>query len=130
MGTVHDIDEQRRVDLTRVVIHVLHEWGVEPPQQAMLLGLAGDAPNPLLERFRQGMPAAEEAGILQRMSYILSIRNALHQMHPHSAAMANYWVTTAHPYFNGQSPLQIMLNQGKDGMRRILDHLNGSGHWG
>jgi hypothetical protein len=130
MGTVHDIDEQRRADLARVVMQIFHEWGVEPRQQAMLLGLSGDAPNHLLDRFRKGMPTAEEAGLLQRMSHILSIRNALHQSHPHSPAMANYWVTTAHPYFNDQSPLEVMLGRGTDGMRRILEHLNGSGEWG
>ena len=130
MGTVHDIDELRRADLARVVMSVLDEWHVAPQQQAELLGLSDETPAGILARIRDDVPTSDSSRLMQRISYILAIRNALHTMHPHNAAMADYWVTTPHPYFNDQPPLTVMLQRGLDGMRRIAEHLNGTGKWG
>ena len=130
MGTVHDIDARRRAELAQVVMQALDDWGVQPRQRAALLGLPEDTAEQTLLEFRQGMPFPDTAGLTQRISYILTIRNALHTVHPHNAAMADYWITTPHPYFKDASPLELMLARGGDGMRRIIEHLTGTGEWG
>ena len=130
MGTVHDIDECRRADLARVIMEILDEWGVPPGQRVELLGLPENTPAGTLLHFRQGMPIPGTAGVMRRVSHVLTIRNALRTTHPHNAAMADYWITTPHPYFNDQSPLEVMLARGEDGMRRLIAHLNGTSEWG
>ncbi len=130
MGTIHDIDEQRRADLARVIMQILDEWGVSPEQRVELLGLPDNTSAETLLLYRQGMPIPDTAGVMRRISHVLTIRNALRTTHPHNAAMADFWITTPHLYFNDESPLAVMLARGEDGMRQIVEHLNGTGEWG
>jgi hypothetical protein len=130
MGTVHDIDTQRRAELTGVVLQVLDDWGIEPARQLSLLGYREGTPARLLVRLRRGEPLAETAETSERVRHILAIRRALQAIHPHSVDMANLWVTTPHLFFNDQTPLDVMLARGLDGMRRVVEHLDGTGDWG
>ena len=65
----------------------------------------------------------------QRLSYLLSIDRALHNVLPHNAAAARFWITTPNPLFRDQTPLHVMLTDGLAGMQRIVEHLNGPGEW-
>jgi hypothetical protein len=38
-------------------------------------------------------------------------------------------MTTQCQYFANQTPLDIMLNEGVAGMKRVLDYLNGTEDW-
>ncbi|MDZ7752825.1 MAG: MbcA/ParS/Xre antitoxin family protein [Gammaproteobacteria bacterium] len=130
MGTISDLDVQRRRDMARVVLQVMRDWGVPPAGQARLMGTADDDPRHLLAGFGDGLDEAEEARLHRHMSAVLTIHKALQQMHPQSTEMANYWVSTPHPYFNGRPPLDLMLSLGLEGMQRVIEHLNGRGEWG
>lgn len=130
MGTVSELEVQRRRDMARVVVRVLNDWGLPAEAQARLLGTEEATPRALLGRFEEGLDAADEGPLLQRMSALLTIHKALLQMHPQSVEMANYWVTTPHPYFNDRPPVRLMLDRGLEGMQRIIEHLNGGGEWG
>jgi len=105
-------------------------WGLAPAGQARLLGTEGDDPRELLAAFEDGLDEAAEERLWRHMSAVLTIHTALRQMHPQSTDMANYWVSTPHPYFNDRPPLDLMVEQGLEGMQRVIDHLNGLGEWG
>jgi len=130
MGTVSDLEVQRRKDMARVVVQVMGDWGLSARDQAALLGARDNTPGPLIKRFEAGLEERAEAQLLQRISALLTIHKALTQMHPQSVEMADYWVTTPHPYFNDRPPLDVMLREGPDGMQRVVEHLNGRGEWG
>ncbi len=130
MGTVSDLEVQRRRDMARVVVQVMRDWGLPPAGQARLLGAEHGDPRRLLESFEEGLDEVAEARLLRHMSAVLTIHTALRQMHPQSTEMANYWVSTPHPYFNERPPLDLMVDQGLEGMQQIIDHLNGLGEWG
>lgn len=129
MGTVHDIDQQRRADLIQTVLGVLDDWHVEPSDQAQLLGLPEGTGRRALQHYRQGKALQDEERVMIRCSRLLTIQNAVRTMHPQSVDMANYWPTTANPFFNDRSPVQMMLEHDLDGMDRIVRHLNGHGEW-
>jgi hypothetical protein len=38
--------------------------------------------------------------------------------------MADYWVTTGNSQLGNKSPLEVMLENGLDGMRYVAGHLN------
>jgi hypothetical protein len=130
MAMFDDLDEARRAELARLVMGVLDAWGLDREQQIRLLGFPEDTKARALNRFRSGTAFPDEAEILERASCLLVIDRAAHSMYPHSPVAANYWVSTANPYFHDQSPLDVMLASGLAGMRWVLEHLEGSSPWG
>jgi len=129
VGTLRDIDNQRRIDITRTVMTVLDSWGVDAEDQIALLDLPTDTRPRQLNRYRNGTPLPEAANVLLRVHYLLAIDNALHNTYPHNSEAASYWVTTPNMFFNRTSPLQVMLKRGSDGIQRIIDHLDGQLSW-
>jgi len=120
---------QRQTDLIKTVLETLTNWDVKPQDQITLLGLPKDTKPRTLGRFRVGALLPQADDFLQRAHYILSIQNAVNSIFPHNAAAANYWVTTPNGYFGGKSPLEAMLNNDIEGMKYVVDHLNGVDGW-
>ena len=69
-----------------------------------------------------------EKDFATRAQYLIMINGAISTLYPHNPDAANYWITTDNYYFEGQTPLDIMLNNGVPGMISILGHLNGEYH--
>jgi hypothetical protein len=114
-------------EIAAVVRRILDDWGVEPGDQALLLG----SPAPARGRGRRGapLPLAPDRATLARLSHLLSIERAVRTAFPHNAVMARYWVTTPHPLFSDQTPLAVMLAGGVEGMERIVGYLNCTETW-
>lgn len=125
----NDIENARRVDLARTILTVLRNWGVETDDQLKLLGLPEGTGSRALNRFRGGMPFPDDRESLMRANYLLSIQNAVGSLFPHSARAADCWMTTPCHYFANVTPLQVMLNEGVEGMKRVLNYLNGVEDW-
>ncbi len=121
-------DEQS--ELAQIVMQVLDEWGVEPEDRVILLGLPDKTPVRALNRYRKGTAFAGDEETQQRLSHLLNIYRLVRTILPHNAAMASYWITSPNPYFSERTPLQVMLESGLEGMEQVLRHLNGSGGWG
>jgi hypothetical protein len=130
MGTVHDLDHQRRIDLSETVMALLEQWGVTPEDQIRLLGLPPGLRPRKLVQYRSGTPLPEEDEISVRIHYLLSIHKALATLFPHNPQAADYWLTTPNRYFERTPPLEVMLQRDLEGMRLVLDHLTGTGEWG
>lgn len=120
------LDEVEQRELAQAVFLVFGNWNIEPDDQAILLGLAPGTRARGLAKYRMGKALPDDADFLQRAHCLLSIHNAVGTFFPGNPTAANYWVTTHSPAFGGQAPLDIMRDGGIDGMRRILDHLNGT----
>ena len=123
------MDDDRREDLARTILTVLRNWGVEPEDQIRLLGLPEGTRTRTLNKFRSGAPFPDDYDSLMRANYLLSIQNAVSSLFPHNAKASDYWMTTPSHYFANTTPLQIMLNEGVDGMKRVLNYLNGVEDW-
>ena len=129
MDTIHNIEEQRRIDLTRTALEILDEWGIKPDHQVVLLGLPQDTRPRALAKYRKGSALPDEEGILLRIHYLLGIHKAVCSLFPHNHMVGQYWITTPTRSFGGKSPLYIMLRNGISGMQRVQDHLNGTADW-
>jgi len=123
-------DHERQIDLTRTLLNVFNDWGLNAREQFALLGLPEDTKPRTLSRFRAGMEVPDNPEFLQRAHYILAISNAIGSLFPHNETAANYWVTTAAEFFGNKSPLDIMLIHGVAGMEYLLNLLNGQDQWG
>lgn len=124
------VDDTQLKDLTKTVMTVLSNWSLESEQQMSLLGLPENTPKRALGGFRNGSAVPKNPDFLHRAQCILAIQNAVDSIYPHNAYAANCWVTTQNLFFAYHTPLDIMLSEGLEGMKRVVDHLNGTEDWG
>ena len=130
MSSLHSLDDQRRRDLSRTVMGLLESWGVSPEQQIVLLGLPADTRPRKLKQYQEDTPLPDSDELTVRIHYLLSIQKEMDKMFPHNPMAADYWVTTPNRFFNQRTPLDLMLSEGLNGLRMVIEHLRGSGDWG
>jgi hypothetical protein len=121
---------QDRIHLAQAVMRVLSDWGLEPDEQARLLGFPPETKARALTRFRNGEAFPDDKELLLRSQHLLAIEHSLATAFPHNPMMGNYWVTTVNPQFGGMRPLDVMLEHGVDGLTEVARHLDGSSDWG
>lgn len=123
MSSELSIDD--RAEIFRALLGIMNDWHVNPRAQIVLLGLPEDTKPRGLHRYRMGHALPDEKDFVTRAELIITINNAINTLYPHNPDAANYWVTTENFYFGDKTPLQVMLEKGAEGMKSVLDHLNG-----
>jgi hypothetical protein len=116
---------EEHVELSRTVTRLLASWGVPAAQQPQLLGLDAVRHRRELNRCRFGAALPDTGEVYARAQLLLAIGAAAAQLFPHSPVAAEVWVTTPQLRFGGLTPLQIMLEDGTEGMHRVVDYLMG-----
>ena len=116
---------QDRHDLIEMVLNVFRHWGVPSPAHPVLLGLPQNTSARALLKIQQGSPIPNETELVARAELILKIYRGVQTLFPGNASMANYWVSTDSYQFNHRSPLEVMYDEGIEGMRAVLNHING-----
>ncbi len=117
------LSARERIDLSRAALEILGTWEVAPAIQPLLLGLPGGTGTRELNRYRLSGALPEHADVYQRVALLMEIDNALHKLFPHSPASGGLWITTPGPRLGGVTPLDIMLEQGLEGIQLVLDLL-------
>ena len=125
----NELNESQRQALSRSVMELLDAWQVAPADQINLLGLGTKTQSRMLIRFRSGTPLPNDQTVMKRASDLLAIGAALLTAFPHSIQAANLWVTTPNINFGKRTPLSVMLENGADGIERILRSLDNTGGW-
>jgi len=110
---------QDKLALTRKVLQVLADWDLEPMVQCELLGLPPSDAGRAFRRLRLGNSLPDDREVWTRVALLLRLDNAVHQLFPHCAYSANLWVTSPNPRCANKTPLDIMLEDGLAGIRRI-----------
>lgn len=124
-----ELDPHEQQALATMLIRLLDAWGLEPQQQVQLLGLPAKTRLRALARHKAGEPLPDDGSLFQRAQHLQAIDQALHVTFPNNAAMANYWVTTTNTYFGGRTPLEVMLENGDEGIARVRAHLEYHDEW-
>lgn len=127
MATELGYDQQ--VAVTRSVFLILRDWEVPPEVMPSLLGLNPNIKRRELNRYRLGTPLPDLPEVYQRALFLIDIENALHKMFPHSQISANLWVTTPRVKFGNETPLDLMLRRGLEGIRTVSAVLSDPGFW-
>ncbi len=108
-----DTDEGRRA-LAEAVLALLREWGIEPRQQAQLLGM--DEVTSLWE----GAALPNRAMVLERAGLLLAIGRQLAKKYAEQPLMREQWVSAPNIWLRGSSPLQKML-ESTEGIKGVLE---------
>jgi hypothetical protein len=119
-----ELSHEERVQLTRAVLKALGSWGVTAMQQGALLGLGTSTRQRELNRYRLGACLPDVDDVYERIQLLLRVDAAVRLVFPHCGAAADLWVTTPLPRFGGLAALDVMIEDGLNGMQCVMDALD------
>ncbi|MBZ0070963.1 MAG: antitoxin Xre/MbcA/ParS toxin-binding domain-containing protein [Thiohalobacteraceae bacterium] len=118
-----------RVCLTRAVISLLEGWGVEPREAAIILGLPEDTTMHNMRCYRSNTPFPDCPEVLERVEHLIGIADALRTMFPRSAQMGPLWMHRRNRHFRRRTPVDLMVEDGLNGVIAVRTHLDCSFAW-
>ena len=117
--------DEERAQLAYMVLALFRRWGLEESQKLTLLGLSPRAKK-RLEAHKKGRPLEPDPETLGRASGLLAIHQQLADRFPGDDDVRTYtWVVTPQPGLDNRRPVDLMLEEGVPGIRRVLEHLKG-----
>lgn len=126
---MNNLTEQDRLDLGRMVINVLEEWGISTSGQVMMLALPDEESGQGLRRFQDGTPLPDDPDVLKRVEHLLGIADALRTTFPRNHQIGLHWLQQPCKRLRRRRPVDIMLEDGLSGMITVRTHLDCSFAW-
>lgn len=117
------------LEFTRSIMVILDDWKLSGPAIMELLALPKGTPVRVLRRYRENTPFPNDVKVLERLTHIVGIAEALRTSYPHNPAMTSIWLNQKSKKFNNKIPLQIMTENGLDGLEEVRSHLDCAYDW-
>ena len=76
-----------------------------------------------MSHFKLGEPLPKDQVVLERIGHLLAIDRTLETLYPYTPRSRNRWISTPLAKFNEKSPLEIMLAEGIEGIKRIRRYI-------
>jgi len=126
---MNQLTEQDRLDLGRLVINTLDEWGISSADQVVMLALPGKVSGRSLRRYQDNTPLPDDPDVLKRVEHLLGIADALRTTFPRNDRIAVIWLTQPCRRLRRRRPVDIMLEDGLSGLISVRTHLDCSFAW-
>jgi uncharacterized protein (DUF2384 family) len=126
---MNQLTEQDRLDLGRLVINTLDEWGISSADQVAMLALPGKVSGRSLRRYQDDTPLPDDPDVLRRVEHLLGIADALRTTFPRNDKIAVIWLTQPCKRLRRRRPVDIMLEDGLSGLITVRTHLDCSFAW-
>jgi len=121
--------EDEQITLTISIMGILDGWGMSAAEIISLLALPDKTPTRALRRYRENTPFPVTAEVEERIDHILGITDALRTSYPHNPQMGKMWIRQRSKKLKNQIPLQIIIENGLEGIIEIRKHLDCSYDW-
>lgn len=121
---------EKMITITKSIIAYLDEWKLSPEQMISILGLPEKTKKRNIEQFRsrdKAFPQTEE--VLTRIEHISAIADALRTTYPFSVQMRHLWLYKPHRRFRQKRPIEVIYNDGIDGLMRVRVELDCTYGW-
>ena len=118
-----------RVDLGRMVVNMLDDWGIKPSDQVNVLALPDGTPVRMLRRYHEDTPLPDDPDVLKRVEHLLGIADALRTTFPRNASIGLIWLKQPCKRLRRRRPLDIMIEDGLSGLITVRTHLDCSFAW-
>lgn len=118
-----------RVILTRMIIRMLDNWGLNAKQQMNLLGIPDDVPTRMMRRYRDDTPLPDDDNVTERVTHLVGIAEALRTTYPRNINMGNRWMREPHRRFNQRSPIRVIVEDGLSGLINVRCQLDCAYAW-
>jgi hypothetical protein len=126
---MNQLTEQDRLDLGRLVINTLEEWGLSAADQVTMLALPGKVSGRHLRRYQDDTPLPDDPDVLKRVEHLLGIADALRTTFPRNDRIAIIWLNQPCKRLRRRRPVDIMREDGLSGLITVRTHLDCSFAW-
>ena len=123
------LTQEDRVDLGRMVVNMLDDWGIKPSDQVNVLALPDGTPTRMLRRYHEDTPLPDDPDVLMRVEHLLGIADALRTTFPRNASIGLIWLKQPCKRLRRRRPLDIMIEDGLSGLIAVRTHLDCSFAW-
>lgn len=123
------LSEERQIIMTQKIMHCLVEWGLTAAEQIAVLDLPEDMRTRKLRVYHEDTPFPENADVEYRVIRLLGIIDALRTTYPKNEQMGPRWMKTPHRRFQNKTPIQKMLEEGRNGVTAVLAELDCTYAW-
>jgi hypothetical protein len=121
------MDEQ--IAVTVRIMEILDGWRMSSAEIISLLALPEKTPTRALRKYRDNTPFPITSELEERLEHIIGITDALRTSYPHNPQMGKIWIRQRSKKLNNQIPLQIIVENGLEGIIEIRKHLDCSYDW-
>ena len=127
---MNDAKQAALAEITRAVMDLLDDWGLDSREMQVVLGLPETVRARMFNRFREGTAVLpDDTQVLRRSQYLLRIADALRTTYPRNPRMGQRWIRGAHRRFGRRSPLSMIINNGEQGLIRVLSEVDCTFSW-
>lgn len=126
---MNNLDEQDRLELGRMVINVMDDWGISPSDQVSMLALPGKVSGRHLRRYVDDTPLPDDPDVMKRVEHLLGIADALRTTFPRNNQIGLIWLKQPCKRLRKRRPVDIMLEDGISGLITVRTHLDCSFAW-
>lgn len=124
-----DMTHAEQISLTKGIMEILDGWGMSANEIIAILALPEKTPTRALRRFRENTPFPLTTEVEERLEHIIGITDALRTSYPHNPNMGKIWMRQRSKKLNNQIPLNIIIDDGLQGIVEIRKHLDCSYDW-
>jgi len=126
---LRELDVAERAVLSRSIVELLNQWGVDDADQITLLGLPSDTKPRVLRRYYENTALPNTSDINERLDHLLGIADALRTSNPRNAAAGSIWLHSVNYRFDNRTPLDAMIQDGIGGLLAVRTHLDCAYDW-
>lgn len=129
MVDMTDLSSEELLQFTRTTMSVVDSWKLDGEQIVEVLGLAGKVKPRHLSRYREDTPFPEDPDVMARANHVLHIAEALVTAYPRNAPMRKLWMGKPQRRFRSRTPLQVILQKGREGLSMVRAELDCTYMW-
>lgn len=123
------LSADERLELGRMAINTLDEWGLKASDQANVLALPKGTPTRMLRRYVDDTPLPDDPDVLKHVEHLLGIADALRTTFPRNASIGLHWMKQPCKRLRRRRPLEIILEDGLSGLITVRTHLDCAFAW-
>tara|TARA_X000000368_G_C23015504_1_gene705527 strand:- start:847 stop:1245 length:399 start_codon:yes stop_codon:yes gene_type:complete len=124
-----DYTDDEFMYITKTVMKVLDTWNLTTEQTVGVLGLSKNTRKRELDKYRTLKAFPKSETIIKRLSHIVGISDALRTTFPRNVNMSEKWMKTQHRRFDNETPLNIILEEGINGLCKVRSELDCTFAW-
>ena len=121
---MNDYTEEEFMYITKTVMKVLDSWNLTTEQTVQILGLSKQTRKRELDKYRTLKAFPYNSSLTLRLSHIMGISDALRTTFPRNINMAEKWLKTKHRRFENLTPLEVIINEGVNGLSKVRSELD------
>lgn len=124
-----DLSQEEMLQFTRTTMSVVDSWKLSGDQIVEVLGLEGKVKARHLSRYREDTAFPADDDVMARASHVLHIAEALVTAYPRNAPMRKIWMSKPQRRFRSRTPLEVILQKGREGLSMVRGELDCTYMW-